>query len=55
MSKFEKGKAFAKKQAAQFGVERTRQTLESIIGANPGRPANDPYVKGLWAGLEEMS
>lgn len=52
MSKYEKGFEFAQRQVATFGLERTRQTLESIIRANPGRPADDPYVLGLRAGLD---
>lgn len=55
MSRFEKGRSFAKKHAAEYGVGRATSTLESIIAANPGRSDSDDYVRGLRAGLAEAS
>lgn len=53
--KFVKGFNFAKKQAAQFGVEQTEKTMNMIFAANKGRPATDPYVMGVRAGLAEAA
>ena len=49
--RFTKGFAFAQKQCAQFGVEQTKSTMESVFAANPGRPATDEYVMGVRAGM----
>lgn len=52
--KFTKGFKFVQAQAAQFGVERTEEIMESIFKINNGRPANDPYIMGCRAGIEKM-